>query len=69
MFFDQMNIQEFYNSQLGLTVQQCITKEISTRWTDLNSTRILGVGFSSPYIKTYNKINLFQFVYFYNNYF
>tara|TARA_B100000131_G_scaffold318639_1_gene362913 strand:- start:902 stop:1612 length:711 start_codon:yes stop_codon:yes gene_type:complete len=55
MIFDQMNIQEFYNSQLGLTVQQCITKEISTRWTDLNSTRILGVGFSSPYIKTYNK--------------
>ena len=54
MIFDQMNIQEFYNSQLGLTVHECITKEISTRWTDLNSTRILGVGFSSPYIKTYN---------------
>ena len=54
MIFDQMNIQEFYNSQLGLTVNECITREISTKWTDLNSTRILGVGFSSPYIRFYN---------------
>ncbi len=54
MIFDQMNIQEFYNSQLGLTVNECITREISTKWTDLNSTRILGVGFSRPYIRFYN---------------
>ena len=55
MILDQMNIQEFYNSQLGLTVNECITKEISTKWTDLNGTRILGVGFSSPYTSFYNR--------------
>ena len=54
MIFDQINIQGFYNSQLGLNVHECITREISTKWTDLNSTRILGVGFSRPYIRFYN---------------
>ena len=55
MIFDQMNIQGFYDSKLGLTVRECITREISTKWTDLNGTRILGVGFASPYIRFYNR--------------
>lgn len=50
MYNDIVDLNHFYQSQLGYAVQEAISNHILAKWTDVKGETILGVGYASPYL-------------------
>lgn len=50
MQLDVDDLLEFYSSPLGQTVRRLLTHRIRARWRGLQSSTLIGLGYSSPYL-------------------
>ncbi len=53
MLFDSENLAAFYVSALGQVTRRLIQRRLKTVWPDLRGTRVLGLGFAIPYLRTF----------------
>src|SRR5437764_10780045 len=53
MQFDSSGLAEFYESDLGQVTRRHIQRRLKVAWPDLKGTRVLGVGFAVPYLRTF----------------
>lgn len=53
MWLDIEDLQKFYDSPLGLMVNQVISRQIHTSWPNVKNSTILGLGFPAPYLNIF----------------
>ena len=51
MWQDVLDLREFYESPLGRVAQQQIRRRLLALWPDLRGQRVLGIGFTPPYLR------------------
>lgn len=50
---DIVDLQDFYNHELGEVARRLITKSIGETWPDLTGYNLLGLGFATPYLQSF----------------
>ena len=50
MTIDVIDLRNFYSSRLGIVARRLINRGIRARWPDAPGQRVLGVGYSTPYL-------------------
>jgi len=50
MYPDVIDLNDFYDTQLGHVARQLIGRRISEIWPDIKGLRLLGVGYPTPYL-------------------
>ncbi|NVJ92157.1 MAG: methyltransferase domain-containing protein [Methylocystaceae bacterium] len=50
MWMDVVDLRDFYNSPLGGTARRMIRRRIRELWPDCKGMRILGLGYTTPYL-------------------
>ena len=53
MLIDVAELRDFYNTGLGLTVRRIVGHRIRARWRPKPDSVVMGLGFASPYLKTF----------------
>ena len=53
MWTDVVDLNEFYQSRLGLVARRLIRRRMREIWPDLHGMTVLGVGYATPYIRMY----------------
>ena len=53
MYTDIVDLREFYESGLGRTAQRMIRRRIRTIWPDVRDQIVLGVGYTTPYLRPF----------------
>ncbi|HEX3651572.1 MAG TPA: methyltransferase domain-containing protein [Rhizomicrobium sp.] len=53
MLFDSENLAAFYASALGQVTRRLVHRRLKSFWLDLRGTRMLGLGFAIPYLRTF----------------
>jgi SAM-dependent methyltransferase len=50
MFMDVVDLRNFYAQRLGTVARRFIGRGIRARWRDTHGQRVLGIGYSTPYL-------------------
>lgn len=50
MYLDVVDLRDFYSGDLGVTVRAVLSDVVRSRWPATGGDRILGLGFTSPYL-------------------
>jgi len=50
MTIDVVVLREFYSNRLGIVARRLINRGIQTRWPDARGQRVLGLGYTTPYL-------------------
>lgn len=50
MSLDVVDLRNFYTQQLGTLARQFIGQGIRTRWSDTRGERVVGLGYTTPYL-------------------
>src|SRR6202158_545746 len=50
MFIDVVDLRNFYAQRLGTVARRFIGRGIRARWSDTRGQRVLGIGYSTPYL-------------------
>lgn len=50
MSIDVVDLRNFYSQQLGVVARRFIGRGIRKRWNDLAGQRVLGIGYTTPYL-------------------
>ena len=50
MWTDAVDLRDFYRTSLGRMARSMIRRRIRAMWPDLRNLRLLGIGFSTPYL-------------------
>ena len=53
MWTDVINLKDFYATSLGQAAQRVISQQLQVLWPDLSGKIILGLGYSTPYLKLF----------------
>jgi len=53
MYPDVIDLNDFYDSELGRTTCQLVTRHMSKIWPDVKGMRLMGVGFAAPYLEPF----------------
>jgi SAM-dependent methyltransferase len=53
MQFDSSGLAEFYESDLGQVTRRHIQRRLKAAWPNLKGTRVLGMGFAVPYLRSF----------------
>jgi SAM-dependent methyltransferase len=53
MLFDSQNLAAFYESPMGQVTRRLIHGRLKAAWPDLHGTRVLGLGFAVPYLRSF----------------
>lgn len=53
MWPDVIDLDEFYRSRLGQVARRLIRRRIRELWSDARGTRILGLGYAIPYLRSF----------------
>ena len=53
MQMDVTELRDFYDSPLGVTVRRLLRDRIRARWTRVHGEVVIGLGFASPYLNTF----------------
>jgi len=53
MYSSVDDISAFYRSEIGGIVQNVISRHIAARWSDVHGFRVLGCGYTSPYLRVF----------------
>lgn len=51
MWNDVIDLRDFYETPLGQTARRMIRRQIRIIWPDTSAARVLGIGFSLPYLR------------------
>ncbi len=55
MWLSAADLQEFYESPLGLTARRMISAHVREIWPDVSGMNFLGVGFPTPYLNAFRR--------------
>jgi SAM-dependent methyltransferase len=55
MDLDVVDLRDFYQSPLGLTVRRIVGGEVRTRWRGVRGGMIVGLGYGVPYLGTFRQ--------------
>lgn len=50
MTIDVVDLREFYSRRLGVVARRLINRGVQTRWPDARGQRVLGLGYTTPYL-------------------
>ncbi len=50
MTLDVIDLRDFYSKRLGVVARRLINRSISARWPDARAQRVLGLGYTTPYL-------------------
>ncbi len=50
MSVDVIDLRSFYSQRLGIVARRLINRAIRARWRDAHGLRVLGIGFTTPYL-------------------
>ena len=53
MFADVADLREFYGTRLGQVARRMVGRRIRTAWPDLTGSRVLGLGYATPYLRPF----------------
>jgi hypothetical protein len=53
MWTDVVDLRDFYSGSLGQTAQRLIRRQIRALWPDVTGLRVLGLGFTTPYLRVF----------------
>jgi hypothetical protein len=53
MWTDVVDLRDFYGTSQGQVAQRLIRRQIRQMWPDLSKLRVLGLGFATPYLRTF----------------
>ncbi len=53
MFADVADLREFYATRLGQAARRMIARRIRMAWPDLSGSRLLGLGYATPYLRPF----------------
>ncbi|MTJ80935.1 MAG: class I SAM-dependent methyltransferase [Telmatospirillum sp.] len=53
MSSDVIDLRDFYETGLGQTARRMIRRQIRTIWPDTSDMRVLGLGFATPYLRSF----------------
>jgi SAM-dependent methyltransferase len=53
MYPDVIDLNDFYDSQLGNAICQIVARHMSEIWPDVKGLRLVGVGFAAPYLEQF----------------
>ena len=53
MWSDVVDLRDFYDSSLGQMARRMIRRQIRTVWPDTRGLRILGLGYATPYLRSF----------------
>ncbi|MSO71211.1 MAG: methyltransferase domain-containing protein [Alphaproteobacteria bacterium] len=53
MWQDVLDLRDFYDSPLGQVAQRQIRRQLRKLWTELRGQRVLGLGFTPPYLRAF----------------
>ncbi len=54
MYPDVIDLQEFYQRQLGRVTRHMIRRKVVELWPDLGGARVLGLGYATPYLSRFD---------------
>ncbi len=54
MYVDVKDLRAFYNTPLGAVARQAISQRIYARWSNLTGLSLLGLGYATPYLNSYD---------------
>lgn len=55
MWSDVIDLRDFYDTSLGQTARRMIRRQIRAIWPDVHALRVLGLGFASPYLRSFRE--------------
>ena len=55
MWSDVIDLNEFYRSRLGQVARRLIATQIRTLWPDLRGRSVLGLGYATPYLRSFRE--------------
>jgi SAM-dependent methyltransferase len=55
MWSDAVDLRDFYRTSLGHMARRLIRRRIRATWPDVHNLRILGIGFTTPYLGTFRE--------------
>ncbi len=55
MYLDVVDLRDFYSGDLGVTVRAVLSDVVRSRWPATGGDRILGLGFTSPYLGQFSR--------------
>src|SRR3954449_13026117 len=50
MIVDVIDLRDFYSQRLGIVARRLINRGIRARWRDAQGQRVLGLGYTTPYL-------------------
>ena len=53
MYSDVVDLRDFYQSRLGQVARRLIRQRIRTIWPDVSGLRMLGLGYTNPYLRPF----------------
>jgi SAM-dependent methyltransferase len=55
---DAARLRDFYATPLGQLARRMIARRIRERWTDVSGMDVIGLGFASPYLRTFREARM-----------
>jgi SAM-dependent methyltransferase len=53
MWYDVVDLRDFYETQLGAMARRMIRRGVRAMWSDVKGQRILGLGYATPYLRQF----------------
>jgi SAM-dependent methyltransferase len=58
MYDDAARLRDFYATPLGQLARRIIARRIRERWPDVSGMDVIGLGFASPYLRTFREARM-----------
>ncbi len=55
MYISSSDIEKFYDSEIGVIVQNILQRHISDFWADARGLRVMGCGYATPYLDGFSR--------------